>query len=115
MASKRNFLTSEQKINVIKLSEQGSSIRHIATELKCGRTQINNVLKRKAEILEQYEGLSNSASPFTKKRKTGFEEINRLCWIFFQDCSKRHINLSGPLLKEKALKFATLYHRGTFH
>ena len=40
-------------------------------------------------------------------RATDYDEINGLCYKPFLDASSRHIKMSGPLLKEKALKFAS--------
>ena len=40
-------------------------------------------------------------------RKTGIEEINKLTWEWFKDVTARKLPVSGPLLQERALKFAT--------
>jgi hypothetical protein len=40
-----------------------------------------------------------------KRHKTGNEEINDLCWSWFQEAMTRKINVTGPLLKEQALKY----------
>uniref|UniRef100_A0ABM0MZN6 Tigger transposable element-derived protein 4-like n=1 Tax=Saccoglossus kowalevskii TaxID=10224 RepID=A0ABM0MZN6_SACKO len=65
-----------------------------------------NVLKRKAEILDEYE---NNAPVDRKRkvRKTGNEEINRLTWEWFKDAMARKIPVSGPLMQERALSFAS--------
>ncbi|CAB4061676.1 unnamed protein product [Lepeophtheirus salmonis] len=39
------------------------------------------------------------------KRVTGYDDLNSLTWKWFQEATSR-INISGPLLKEKALEFA---------
>ena len=61
--------------------------------------------KRKAEILEDYD---NNVSSDRKQKwhKTGNEEINELCWTWFQDAVQHRINVTGSLLKEMALKFS---------
>ncbi len=101
----RTALNLEQKVQVIKMSEGGSSARSIAEKLNVGKTQIQSILKRKADVLSDYE--SNVAGERKRKmRKTGNEEINHLCWEWFCDATARRINVSGPLLKEKALQFA---------
>ena len=41
-----------------------------------------------------------------QKRITRNEDINDLCLKWFNDCMGRKITVYGPLLKEKALKFA---------
>ena len=49
-----------------------------------GHTQIMNILKRKREILDDFE----NNVPSSRKRQhrvTGNENINKLCWDWFQD------------------------------
>ena len=41
-----------------------------------------------------------------ERRATGNEDINQICWDWFQEATGRRINISGPLIQEKALKFA---------
>jgi kinesin family protein 6/9 len=41
-----------------------------------------------------------------QRRATGNEDINQLCWDWFQEATGRRINISGPLIQEQALKFA---------
>ena len=58
--------------------ESGLSARAVALQFNVGKTQVTNMLKRKAEILDDIE---NNA-PGDRKRKmhkTGNEEINDLC------------------------------------
>ena len=105
-AKKRKILTLAEKIKVIELEKSGASSRQIALELSVGKTQILNIIKRKAEYLSDFE---NNASPDQKRRRyiTGNEEINTLCWEWFKDATARRIIVNGPLLQEKALKFAS--------
>ena len=81
------------------------SARQIAEHFGVGRTQIDGILKRKAEVLADYD--NNQPSDRKRQRKlTGNEDINTLVWKWFQDATARRINVSGPLINEKALKFA---------
>ena len=101
----RKVLTLEQRLEVVKHLENGKSSREIVQIMGVGRTQIQTINKRKAEIREDYE--NNISSDRKRKRhKTGNEEINELCWTWFQDAVQRRINVTGPLLKEMALKFS---------
>ena len=98
-------LTLEQQVEAFKFLEQGKSSRDVANIMGKGRTKIQNILKRTAEVLSKFE--SNAASIEKRKQhKTGNKELNDLCLKWFQDAVKRRINVTGPLLKEKALKFA---------
>ncbi|XP_041376563.1 tigger transposable element-derived protein 4-like [Gigantopelta aegis] len=104
--SKPIALTLEQRVEVIKKSEKDKlSARKIAEHFGVGRTQIDGILKRKAEVLADYD--NNQPSDRKRQRKlTGNEDINILVWKWFQDATARRINVSGPLIKEKTLKFA---------
>ncbi|KAK7482998.1 hypothetical protein BaRGS_00025775 [Batillaria attramentaria] len=44
-------VTLEETVEVIKLSDRGLSSRALATQFGVGRTQIQNCVKRKAEVL----------------------------------------------------------------
>jgi hypothetical protein len=50
----------------------------------------------------------NNVSGSTKRRRhvTGNEEINELCLEWFKDAVNRHINVTEPLLTDKALVHA---------
>lgn len=72
---------------------------------KCGKTQINNVLKRKNEVLEERK---------RRRHITGNEEINELCWKWFQDATKRRMCVTGPLLQEQARKFSSQLKNDSF-
>ena len=103
---KRNCLSLSQKVEAIKLHEKGKSCSAIAKDFGCGPTQIKSAVKRKSEVLEEYNGNSPSCRKRLKLKKTGNEEINELTWKWFCDCSSRNIKVTGPMLREKALGFA---------
>ena len=96
----RKVLTLEQRLEVVKHLENGKSSREIAQIMGVGRTQIQTINKRKVEILEDNENHQN------ENDKTENEEITELCWTWFQDALQCKINVTGPLLKEMALKFS---------
>jgi transposase len=60
----------KQRLEVVKLLENGKSSREIAQIMGVGRTQIQTINKRKAEILEDY---GNNVSTDRKRHKTGNE------------------------------------------
>ena len=66
-------------MKVVRLLDAGKSSRVLATEFGVGRTQIQNVAKRKREITEEFEiGNADSKRP---KRVMPFEDINVLCHL----------------------------------
>ena len=111
--AKRKVLTLEQRIEAIKLMNAGKPAYKVAEEFGVGKTQIQNLRKRKVEVLADYE---QNIPGSTKRRRhlTGNENINELCLEWFKDAVSRRINVTGPLLKEKALKFASELGNTTF-
>jgi predicted DNA-binding protein YlxM (UPF0122 family) len=65
-----------------------------------GRTQIQQIIKRKSEVLNDYES-SVSNDRKRKRHKTGNENINDLCLDWVQDAIRHRINVTGPMIKEK--------------
>ena len=105
MASKRKALTLSERVDVIKEGEKGQSSRELAAKFGVGRTQIQCILKRKAKVMAEYE---SAASPSKRRnaRPTGNKPINKLCLKWFLEATNRKINVSGPMIQEKALQFA---------
>ena len=102
--TKRKVLTLEQRVEVIRLIESGKSSRIVAEQFGVGKTQVQQTLKRKAELMTEYEGNANPAAK--RQRKTQNADINDLTWKWFKDCSARRVPISGPLIKEQAKRFA---------
>jgi len=102
---KRVLLTLAEKISVIKKLDQGISAYKIAAEIGVGKTQIQNLRKRKQDVLNDYE---NNVPLNTRRRRyfTGNEEINDLTLDWFKDAVTRGIKVTGPLLQTKALEYA---------
>ena len=44
---------NDDKVKVIRLNEKGDSSRVLATNFEVGKTQINSIIKNKAEILKR--------------------------------------------------------------
>jgi kinesin family protein 6/9 len=99
MATKRKVLTLDQRVEAIKLLDSGKPVYKVAEDFEMGKTQILNLWKRKVEVLADYE-------ENVRRHVTGNEEINELCLEWFKDAVNRCINVTGPLLKEKALVYA---------
>ena len=102
---KRKVLNLEERVQAIKLLDTGKPAYKVVEDFGVGKTQIQSLRKRKAEVLNDFE---NNVSGSTKRRRhvTGNEEINELCLEWFKDAVNRRIIVTGPLLKEKALVYA---------
>ena len=53
MVLKRKTLSLKERVDLINLAASGKGCRELATELNIGKTQASDMLKRKAEILEE--------------------------------------------------------------
>ena len=92
----RKVLTLSERVEAIKLHDGGKSSRDVAQIMGVGRTQIQQIIKRKSEVLDDYE--SNVSNDRKRKRhKTGNEDINDLCWDWVQDVIRCRINVTGPI------------------
>ena len=99
MPPKRKFLTLVERVKVIKLNNKNRSARKIDEDFGVGKSQVQNILKRKAEVLEEYE---NNISGARKRlcRTSENNEINKLCLNWFQDAIKRRVRVRGPLVQQ---------------
>ena len=60
------MLTLSERVEAIKLHDGGKSSRDVAQIMDVGRTQIQQIIKRKSEVLDDYESnISND-----RKRKS---------------------------------------------
>lgn len=109
--SNRKVLTLDDRVRVIELSKSKSA-RKIAMEMGVGKTQIQNIVKRKAEILHDFE--NNVSGGRKRVRRTGNEDINDLVLEWYNYASSNGHPVSGPLLCRQALKIASELGIATF-
>ncbi|XP_035680164.1 tigger transposable element-derived protein 4-like [Branchiostoma floridae] len=110
---KRKPLTLQQRVEVLRVHDQTKkSTRKLAEQFNCGKTQIDGILKRKREIMEEFE--NNAPLDRKRARTTGNEELNMLLWEWFKDATARKLPVSGPMLQVKALEFAKELGRDDF-
>ena len=64
----RKVLTLSERVEAIKLHNGGKSSRDVAQIMGVGRTQIQQIIKRKSEVLDDYE--SNVSND--RKRRNSF-------------------------------------------
>ena len=62
----RKVLTLSERVEAIKLHDGGKSSRDVAQIMGVGRTQIQQIIKRKSEVLDNYE--SNVSNDRKRKR-----------------------------------------------
>jgi hypothetical protein len=117
MSSKRiNFLNLEQKIEVVKRKEQNPKLgeRKLTEEFNCSKTQINNTLKRKEEVLKEFENNNNKSRKRIKSLLKN-HDINEVTYEWFCKARVKGIPISGPILQSKAKMFAEALGNDSFH
>jgi kinesin family protein 6/9 len=107
MASKRKITTLklEERYEVLKLYDTGKSSRQIASELGVGRSQIQNILKRKSQVIEDYFG-NGDLDRRRKLRKTGFEDVNQRTHDWYDQVVAVGKPPKGAEVQAKAVSFA---------
>lgn len=101
-------LTIKEKVDLINREQTtGKSQRALAAEFGIGKTQVQTILKRKAEWLSAYE---DNMKDDRKRIKLGTEQyrqdVDFLTYEWFQRARGLNLPVSGPLIQEKARQFA---------
>ena len=99
MASKRKVLTLEDRVAVVKRLNEGISVRSIAKEFDCGKTQISRISEQKEAIMKQWEEGENLERKYVKRRKTANKDLNNRVWDWFCVQRARNMPISGPALQ----------------
>nr|XP_002735421.1 PREDICTED: tigger transposable element-derived protein 6-like [Saccoglossus kowalevskii] len=104
---RRVELTLADKVKLMKDSESTNLTRQqLGQKYGIGKSTVTDIIKKKADYMKQFE---NNIDGSRQRIKTSskFEEINGLVWTWFQQARAKHIPISGPMLQEKALSFAS--------
>lgn len=80
--------------NLSKLFQQEST-RKLAEKIKCGKTQIQNILKKKDEILRSFE--ANSSSNIKRLRGEKNDEIDSTLLEWLRKARSKNIPITGPM------------------
>ena len=100
---KRNCLSLEKKVEVIKYQQKNPtiSIRALGEQFNCGKTQIAYVLKNKADILSLFhQNVSGSRHITGKSRASEFADVNEALYKWFCIACSKIIYPGGPELME---------------
>ena len=103
---KRKELSLKEKVSVIRAHEEpGSSQRKLAAQFGIGKTQVQCILKRKAEYMAAYE--ENDRDEI-KRTCHGLKLVNieSATWEWFKRARAMSMPVSGPLVREQALRIA---------
>ena len=75
MAKRKIFLNLEERVSVVHRITNGESASKIAKSLNVGKTQIQNIVKNKDDILSRWYAGSNSTIK-VQKRSCTFDDLD---------------------------------------
>ena len=110
--SKRQELSFAERIKVIQARESGNkSMRQLAAQFGCGKTQILNIISQKDSLLKEWEEKKAVSNPYISSRKrrpriTGNEEINARVWDWYKAQKSAGIHVTGSMKQQEALRIA---------
>ena len=100
---KRKRLTLEEKLEIIKLKEQGLSNVQIGRQKEMHESSVRKIIKDKDEIKLQLSRTAEyGAKQKTKTKKRPMLEMERLLCVWVEDCNHRNIPISLAEVQFKA-------------
>lgn len=107
---KRRELNFADRIKVITARNAGKSLRHLASEFGCGKTQILNILVQREKYMREWEEKATGNPHFRSRkrrvRRTSNGETNRLVWEWYCAQKESGVHITGPALQKEARSIA---------
>ena len=103
--SKRKCLTVKERVQVIELSDTGLSSRKIAVEFGVGRSQVCDILRRRFEILSEYDENYHKNRKRIRPKLT-YDSINQLVVQWLDQIKDQGGEVTEAEIQAKALGFA---------
>lgn len=109
--NKRQELSFAERIQVIQARTCGKSMRQLALQFGCGKTQILNILGQRDSYLREWDEKQAESNPHISARKrrsrrTGNEETNQKVWDWYNRQKNLGIKVTGPMLQREARSIA---------
>jgi transposase-like protein len=109
--NKRQELSFAERIQVIQARTSGKSMRQLALQFGCGKTQILNILGQRDAYLKEWEDKQAESNPHISARKrrsrrTGNEETNQKVWDWYNRQKNMGVRVTGPMLQREARSIA---------
>ncbi|KAI9555083.1 hypothetical protein GHT06_017598 [Daphnia sinensis] len=109
--NKRQELSFAERIQVIQARTCGKSMRQLALQFGCGKTQILNILGQRDSYLREWDEKQAESNPHISARKrrsrrTGNEETNQKVWDWYIRQKNLGIKVTGPMLQREARSIA---------
>ena len=103
---KLKILTLEERVAVLKIDSR-NSCHAVASELGVGKTQIQGIVRDRGDIMKRWEAGEQLDRKYAKIRKVGYKHLDEVIWELFTRARARNISVSGKLIQEWALLYAT--------
>ena len=103
---KRKVLSLRKRVVVLSKIDYGKSCRSVAGEIGVGKTPIQGIVWDGEDILKRWEAGEHSEKKYTKVRRTGYENLDKVVWEWFTRARAKNIPVSGKLIQERAIMFA---------
>ena len=102
----KNTLPLGEKVKLINYAKRNPSIgsRKIAEIFKCGRTQVQAILKAKESIIADFE--TNAPASRKCSRSTKYQDVDDAVYKWYRLARERLVPVSGPMLQSEALLIA---------
>jgi len=99
---KRRDFTASEKVQVIEYKKENpnASVRAIAGKFDCGKSQIQSILAKRTEILEDHSANKNVHSK--RARASPLKNVDEATYKWYQKARTKNIPVTGPMLQEKA-------------
>ena len=103
---KRKVLCLRKRVVVLSKIDSRKSCRSVAGKIGFGKTQIQGIVRDGENILKIWEAGEHSEKKYTKVRRTGYEDLDKVVWEWFTRARAKNILVSGKLIQDRAIMYA---------
>ena len=114
LSQKRKILALHERIAVLDKTKEGRSCRSIAEDLGVSKTQIQEIVRNKKSIRQQWETGGRAERKYSKVRKLCYKDLDRVAWEWFTSAQAKNIPISGHMIQEQALMYAEQLGHSSF-